>query len=120
MVIKIWASAHLQIFQRHDDPLNCAWIRQYFYEGMERWKLQRISAILPASGQVIALLVSTIASHFFNVNIAIVAIVTTAAIIILTWYIWFTIARVHNPQSPYQSSLSEFIWPVFQLIYGWT
>jgi hypothetical protein len=119
-VIEMWASAYLQIFQRHADPLKRARVRQYSYEGMEKWKLRRISAILLASSQVIALLLISATVYHFNVNIAVAAIATTTAVIILTWHIWFTIAPIQDPQLPYQSLLSEFIWKVGQLIYGRT
>ena len=120
--IERWASAHLQIFQRYRcHPLGRARVRQFFYKGMKKWGLHHITTIPPASVlSTLFLLVIVIAYHFFHVNITIAIITTTAAIITSALYIWSMITPIQDPQSLYQSPLSELTWQVIQMTSCWT
>ena len=88
---------------------------------MKKWGLHRITTIPPASVlSTLFLLVIVIAYHFFHVNITIAIITTTAAIITSALYIWSTITPIQDPQSLYQSPLSELTWQVIQMTSCWT
>ena len=88
---------------------------------MKKWGLHRITTIPPASVlSTLFLLDIVITYHFFHVNNTIAIITTTAAVITSALYIWSTIAPIHDPQSLYQSPLSELTWQVIQMTSRWT
>ena len=110
-LVQRWARDHMHIFHRYSDPSKLARIRQYLYEGAERW-------YMPASAEAVPGLIH-ISLFLFFIGLADFLLSTYSIVgkfalfpisLCIMFYIFSTIAPLINPQSPYRTSFSGFAW----------
>ncbi|KAF8258497.1 hypothetical protein EI94DRAFT_1621798, partial [Lactarius quietus] len=46
-LVQQWVRDYMHVFQRYGNPLKGARIRQYLYEGVERWHMPRVARSVP-------------------------------------------------------------------------
>ena len=101
----------MHIFQRYSHPLKIARIRQYLYEGVERWHMLASAEAVPGLIHISLFLFLIGLADFLLSTYAIVGKVTIFPIsLCVTLYIISTVAPLINPQSPYRTAFSRFVW----------
>ena len=99
----------MQIFQHADNPLQIARFRVFFFEGSER---------LPVLAEVVhGLIHSALILFFWGLGETILQIdrsvfvgISGLTAVGICVYIYFTIAPILDPQSPYRTPFSNSIW----------
>ena len=102
---------YTQVFQRYNDPLKSARLRQYLYEGVEGWWMPLVAEYVPGLIQVsLVLFFLGICDSLFSIN----TIVATSTIFPISicgiFYILSMFIPIIFPQCPYQNLLSGIIW----------
>lgn len=116
-LVQQWVRDYMHVFQRYNDPLKRARIRQYLYDGAEGWYMPVLVEAVPGLIHIsLFLFFVGLAEFLFKFNTS-TATTTTVTIVFFTLlYLWTIIAPVYDPQSPYQSPLSGVFWILFQSI----
>ncbi|KAH8993049.1 hypothetical protein EDB86DRAFT_1403730 [Lactarius hatsudake] len=120
-IVQQWVRDYMHVFQRYNHPLKRARVRQFLYEGAEKWYMPVVVDVVPALIHVsLFLFFIGLADYLFNINTATATTTTIMIAICAALYLWCIIAPVHDAQSPYQSPLSGIFWALFQIIRGRT
>jgi hypothetical protein len=115
ILVQQWVRDYMHIFQRYSDPLRSARIRQYLYEGSERWYMPIAAEAVPAFLHVSLLLFFVgLGDSTLNINTTIGLNTIVPISLCGMLYIFTTLAPVIFPQSPYQTSFSGAIWYTIQ------
>jgi hypothetical protein len=119
ILVQQWVRNYMHVFQRYGDPLKSSRLRQYLYEGCERWYMPRVAEAVPGFLHVsLFLFFAGLGNSLLNINtkVALSTIVPIGVSGLL--YIFMTFAPIIYPQSPYQNSFSGFFWYLFQKLHG--
>ena len=120
-IVQQWVRDYMHIFLRYNHPLKRARVRQFLYEGAEKWYMSVVVEAVPALVHVsLFLFFIGLADYLFNMNTPTAATTTIMITFCGALYLWCIIAPVHDAQSPYQSPLSGIFWHLFQVIRGRT
>ena len=120
-IVQQWVRDYMHVFQRYNHPLKRARVRQFLYEGAEKWYMPVVVEAVPALIHIsLFLFFIGLADNLFNINTATATTTTIMITICGALYLWCIIAPVHDAQSPYQSPLSGIFWLLFQVIRGRT
>jgi hypothetical protein len=115
ILVQQWVRDYMHIFQRYSDPLKSARIRQYLYEGSERWYMPIAAEAVPALLHVsLFLFFVGLGDSTLNINTTIGLTTTFPIGLCGMLYIFITFAPIIYPQSPYQTSFSGAIWYAIQ------
>ena len=115
LLVQQWVRDYMYAPQRYGDPLKSARLRQYLYEGYEKWYMPLVAEAVPGSLHVsLFLFFLGLADSLLSINTQ-VAISTIFPIGISgLLYIFSTLAPIIYPQSPYKNTISRVIWYLFQ------
>jgi hypothetical protein len=119
ILVQQWVRKYMHVFQRYGDPLKSSRLRQYLYEGCERWYMPRVAEAVPGFLHVsVFLFLAGLGDSLLHINtkVALSTIVPIGVSGLL--YIFTTFAPIIYPQSPYQSSFSGMFWYLFQKSHG--
>ena len=120
-IVQQWVRDYMQIFQRYNHPLKRARVRQFLYEGAEKWYMPVVVEAIPALIHIsLFLFFFGLSDYLFNINTATATTTTILITICAALYLWSIIAPVHDAQSPFQSPLSGIFWLLFQVLRGRT
>ncbi|KAF8272631.1 hypothetical protein EI94DRAFT_1853840 [Lactarius quietus] len=107
-IVQQWVRDYMHVFQRYNHPLKRAQVRQFLYEGAEKWYMSVVVDVVPALIHIsLFLFFIGLADYLFKIN---TATATPTTIMIATCgglYLWCIIDPVHDAQSPYQSPCPE-------------
>src|SRR5712672_1029626 len=119
ILVQQWVRKYMHVFQRYGDPLKSSRLRQYLYEGWERWKMPRVADVVPGFLHVSLLLFFLgLGDSLLNINTK-VALSTIVPIGISGLLYMFTVfAPILYPQSPYQNLFSGILWYLTQKLHG--
>jgi len=119
ILVQQWIRDYMHVFQRYNDPLKSARLRQYLHEGSEGWYMPVVAEAVPGLLHVsLFLFFVGLGDVVMNINIT-VGIGTTVPIFACgLFYIFTTFAPVIYPQSPYQNSFSYLAWNLIQKLGG--
>ena len=119
ILVQQWVRNYMHVFQRYSDPQKRARMRQYLYEGSERWYMPIAAEAVPGLLHVsLFLFFAGLADSTLNINTAIGLSTTVPIGICGLLYIFTTFVPVIHPQSPYQTSFSSVIWYAIQRLRG--
>ena len=119
ILIQQWVRKYMHVFQQYGDPLKSSRLRQYLYEGCERWHMPRVADAVPGFLHVsLFLFFAGLGDSLLNINtkVALSTIVPIGVSILL--YIVMIFAPTIYPQSPYHNSFSDIFWYLFQKSHG--
>ncbi len=121
-LVQQWVRDYMHVFQRYNDSLKSARIRQYLYEGCEGWHMPVVAETVPGLLHISLFLFFVGLGDFvlkINTTVGISTIIPISMSGVL--YIFTTFAPVIYPQSPYQNSFSGLIWYMVQKskLFGW-
>ncbi|KAI0285588.1 hypothetical protein BC826DRAFT_1051702 [Russula brevipes] len=115
ILVQKWVRDYMVVFERYDDPLKSARIRQYLYEGSERWHMLVIAEVVPALLHIsLFLFFAGLGDFVLDINTSVGLSTTIPIGIICLLYIFTVFAPVIYPQSPYHNSFSALIWYLIQ------
>jgi hypothetical protein len=115
ILVQQWVRDYMHVFQRYSDPQKSARMRQYLYEGSERWYMPIAAEAVPGLLHVsLFLFFVGLADSTLNINTTIGVFTTVPIGICGLLYVFTTLAPVIYPQSPYQTSFSGVIWYAVQ------
>ncbi len=109
ILVQKWVRDYMQVFDRYNDPLKTARLRQYLYKGCEG--LPMVAEIVPGCLHVsLFLFFVGLGNSLFNINttIGISTIVPIGICGLL--YVLASFLPIISPQSSYQTSFSGIIW----------
>ena len=119
ILVQQWVRDYMHVFQRYGGPLKSARLRQYLYEGCERWYMLKVAEAVPGFLHVsLFLFFAGLAISLLNINtkVALSSIIPIGISGLL--YILITFVPIMYPQSPYRNSFSGIFWYLFQKSYG--
>ncbi|TFY60290.1 hypothetical protein EVG20_g7473 [Dentipellis fragilis] len=110
-IVQQWVRDYMHVFQRYNNSLKRARVRQFLYEGAVGWNMSIVVDGIPALIHISLFLFFIGLSDFlFSLN-HIVAIMTTLVISFFgVAYIWSMVSPVLYAQSPYQTPLTGIFW----------
>ena len=119
ILVQQWVRDYMHVFQRYNDPLKSARLRQYLHEGSEGWYMPAVARAVPGLLHVsLFLFFAGLGDFVMNINVT-VGISTTAPIFVCSLsYIFTTFVPVIYPQSPFQNSFSCLVWYLTQKLGG--
>jgi hypothetical protein len=115
ILVQQWVRKYMAVFQRYGDPLKSSRVRQYLYEGCEKWYMPRVAEAVPGFLHIsLFLFFAGLGDSLLSINtkVALSNIVPIGVSSLL--YIFTTFAPIIYPQSPYQNSFSGIFWYLFQ------
>ena len=119
ILVQQWVRSYMHVFQRYGDPLKSSRLRQFLYEGCEKWHMPRVAEAVPGFLHIsLFLFFAGLGDSLLNINtkVALTAIVPISVSGLL--YIFVTFAPIIYPQSPYQNSFSGIFWHLIQTLRG--
>ena len=120
ILVQQWVRNYMHVFLRYSDPQKSARLRQFLYDGLERWHMPIAAEAVPGLLHVsLFLFFAGLADSTLNVNTAIGVATTVPIGICGLLYIFTTFAPVIYSQSPYQTSFSGIIWYAVQKWRDW-
>ena len=115
ILVQQWVRKYMHVFKRYGDPLKSSRVRQYLYEGCEKWYMPRVAEVVPGFLHIsLFLFFAGLGNSLLNINtkVALSTIVPIGISGLL--YVFITFAPIIYPQTPYQNSFSGIIWYLFQ------
>jgi Family of unknown function (DUF6535) len=119
ILVQQWVRKYMHVVQRYGDPLKSSRLRQYLYEGCERWYMPRVAEAVPGLLHVsLFLFFAGLGDSLLdiNTNVALSTIVPIDVGALL--YIFTIFVPIIYPQSPYQNAFSAIFWYLFQKSHG--
>ena len=111
MIVQEWVRGYMQTFQRYSNPLKVARLRQYLYEGVERWHMLTVAESVPG------LLHASVFLFFVGLIDSLLSLNTTVGITTIVpiticglFYVLSTFAPIVDPKSSFKTPLSSLIW----------
>jgi Family of unknown function (DUF6535) len=109
-LIQRWARDHMNIFQ-YSDPLKVARIRQYLYEGVQHRYMPSSAEAVPALIHIsLFLFFIGLADFLLSTHTIVGKFVICLISLCVTLYILCTVSPLINPQAPYRTCFSGFVW----------
>ena len=117
-LVQQWVREYMHVFQRYGNPLKSTRLRQYLYEGVERWHMPRVARSVPGLVHVsLFLFFAGLCDSLLAVHTT-VAVTTIIPIAICSFlYIFTMFAPAISPQSPFRSPFSGLIWYLKQKVH---
>jgi len=109
--VQQWAQSYLQATQERAIPRNRARIRTYYYEGIKKWYLPRVTRAVPTLIHVsLILFFAGLPVFLFILNRTVFDITVTWMVLCVLVYACITLIPILSQESPYHSPLSYPIW----------
>ncbi|KAF8260913.1 hypothetical protein EI94DRAFT_1811086 [Lactarius quietus] len=110
-LVQQWVRDYMHVFQRYSNPLKGARLRQYLYEGVERWHMPRVARFVPGLVHISLLLFFLGLGDTLLATYTTVGVTTIIPIAICGFpYVLSIFAPVINPQYPFRNPFTSLIW----------
>jgi hypothetical protein len=119
ILVQQWVRKYMHVFKRYSDPLKSSRLRQYLYEGCERWHMPKVADVVPGFLHVsLFLFFLGLGESLLNIDrkVALSTIVPIGVSGLI--YIFTIFAPIIYPQSPYQNLFSGILWYLTQKLRG--
>ena len=108
-LVQQWVRAYMRVFQHSRNPLKAARIRLFLFEGVER--LPMVAEAVPGLIHVSLLLFFWgLGDFILNIDTAVFVATVVPLVVCVSLYLYSMAAPIWNPQSPYRTPFSGFIW----------
>ena len=109
--IQQWVRNYMRVFQQSSDPLKSSRLRQYLYEGWERWCMPMVAEIVPGLLYIsVFLFFAGLGDSLLNISTPVGSTTLVFIGISTLVYIAITFVPIIYLQSPYQSPFSGILW----------
>ena len=107
ILVQQWVRNYMHVFQWYGDPLKSSRLRQYLYEGCDRWYMLRVAEAVPGFLHVsLFLFFAGLSDSLLKINTKVAPSTIVPIGVSVLLYIVMTFAPIIYPQSPYQNSFS--------------
>ena len=114
-LVQQWVRAYMRVFQQSSNPLKTARIRHFLFEGTKR--LPTVADFVPGLIHVsLILFFCGFGDLIFQIDKTVFIATMIPIVICVCLYIYCVVESIRNPQSPYRTPLSGFIWFLIQKI----
>ena len=111
-LVQQWARGYMRIFQQSGNPLKTARIRLFWLEGAER--LPAVAEAVPGLLHVsLMLFFWGLADVIWHIDTAVFVSTVVPIGVGVCLYLYCAIEPIWNPQSPFRTPFSGFIWKLF-------
>ena len=117
-LVQQWVRDYMHVFQRYNNPLKSARLRQYLYEGAEGWYMPLVAESVPGFVHVSLFL------FFIGLGDTLLSLNTTIGITTIIpislcglFYVLSMFAPIINPQSPFKNPFSGLVWYLKQMVH---
>jgi len=115
-LVQQWVKAYMRIFQQSSNPLKTARIRLFLFEGAER--LPVVAEAVPALIHVsLILFFWGLGDIILQIDTAVFVAAVVPIAVCVCLYLYCMIAPIWNPQSPYRTPFSIFIWYLIRVLH---
>jgi hypothetical protein len=112
-LVQQWVRAYMRVFQQSSNPLKTARIRQFLFEGAKR--LPTVADFVPGLIHIsLTLFFWGFGDLIFQIDKTVFITTMVPIIICVCLYIYCVVESIRNPQSPYRTPFSGFIWVLIQ------
>jgi hypothetical protein len=112
-LVQQWVRAYMRVFQQSSNPLKTARIRQFLFEGAN--SLPTVAEFVPGLIHIsLILFFWGFGDLIFQIDKAVFITTMAPILICVCLYIYCVVESIRNPQSPYRTPFSGFIWFLIQ------
>jgi hypothetical protein len=112
-LVQQWVRAYIRVFQQFRDPLKTARIRQFLFEGAER--LPTVAEFVPGLIHIsLILFFWGLVDLIFQIDKTVFTTTVVPILVCVCLYIYCVVESTRNPQSPYRTPFSGFVWFLIQ------
>ncbi|KAF8492147.1 hypothetical protein F5888DRAFT_1731188 [Russula emetica] len=112
-LVQQWVRAYMRVFQQSSNPLKTARIRQVLFEGAKR--LPTVAEFVPGLIHIsLILFFWGFGDLIFQIDTAVFITTMVPILICVCLYIYCVFESIRNPQWPYRTPFSGFIWFLIQ------
>ena len=112
-LVQQWVRAYMRVFQQSSNPLKTARIRQLLFEGAKR--LPTVAEFVPGLIHIsLILFFWGYGDLIFQIDKTVFITTMVPILICVCLYVYCVIESIRNPQSPYRTPFSGFIWFLIQ------
>ena len=114
-LVQQWARGYIRMFQQFRNPGKAARIRQFLFEGANR--LPSIAEFVPFLIHIsLVLFFWGLVDLLFQIDMTVFITTGVPILICVCLYICCVVESIRNPQSPYRTTFSRFLWSLTGLI----
>jgi len=107
-LVQQWVRAYLRVFQRSNNPLKVARIRQFLFERVKR--LQTVADFVPGLIHISFILFFLgLGDLIFQIDKAVFITIVFPILVCICLYIYCVIDSIRDPQSPYRTPFTDSI-----------
>jgi Family of unknown function (DUF6535) len=112
-LVRQWARAYMRVFQQSRNPLKAVRIRLFLFEGSKR--LPSIAELIPGLFHIsLILFIWGLGDFILQIDTTAFFLTAIPISLCVTLYLYCVVESIRNPQSPYRSPFSSFIWFLIQ------
>ena len=112
-LVQQWVRAYMRVFHQSSKPLKTARIRQYSFEGAK--SLPAVAEFVPGLIHIsVILFFCGLCDLVYQIDEAVFITTAVPIGVCVCLYIYCVVESIHNPQSPYRTPFSSFIWFLIQ------
>ena len=112
-LVQQWARAYMRIFQQSKKPLNAGRTRQFLFDGAQ--SLPTVAEFVPWLIHVsLILFFWGLVDLIFQIDKTVFITTVVPILVCVCLYLYCIIEPMRNPQSPYRTPFSGFIWALIQ------
>ena len=112
-LVQQWVRAYMRVFQQSSNPLKTARIRQFLFEGAER--LPTVAEFVPGLIHIsLILFFWGLGDVVFQIDKTVFITTVVPILVCVCLYIHCVVKSIRNPQSPFRTPFSGFIWFLIQ------
>jgi hypothetical protein len=116
LIIQRCARDYMDVFQRYGDPLKRARLRQYIYEGWQKWSMPFLAECVQVYLHIsFFLFFGGLCSAVSNLNGRVAGLAIGAIGSASLCYLIVVVSPLIYPQSPYKTAFTGIIWTMFQI-----
>ncbi|KAI0293729.1 hypothetical protein B0F90DRAFT_1642227, partial [Multifurca ochricompacta] len=116
-LVQQWVRVYMRVFLRYSNLLKIARIRQYLFDGVERWHVLVVAEVVPALIHIsLFLFFLGLCDSMLKNNTAVGVVTTVLTATCGVLYLCTMIAPVVKPQSPYRNPFSGLLWHLIRKI----
>jgi hypothetical protein len=114
-LVQQWARAYMRIFQQSRNPLKSARIRLFLFEGAKRLPL--VAELVPGLIHIsLILFLWGLGDIIFYIDKTVFITTVVPILVCVCLYLYCVFAPIRNPQSPYWTPFSPYIWRLIQML----
>ena len=114
-LVQQWARAYMRIFQQSRNPLKAARIRLYLFDGAKG--LSAVAEFVPGLIHIsLILFLWGLSDTILHIDKTVFIFTVVPVLVCVCLYLYCVFVPIWNPQSPYWTPFSRYIWRLVQVL----